>query len=875
MKSVNFIKTVLVVLALPLLAGAATRRYIVELSTEPAANFAARNFGAKKESLARPEVKKHLATIHSEQDNAAAEIQKLGGRVVERTDTTSNVLIVDLPEENAAKLSSVPGFKSSHRARRYDIALDQASIVHKFPQAYSQVGGASNAGAGIKIAVIDSGIDITQPAFSDTGFQAPGGFPLADSTADKSLTNNKVIVARSYVSLFSTDPNSPNPPEFDFGASDEEGHGTITSGAAAGMPTGTNVGTFNGAAPGAYLGNYKVFGTPGTNSDGADNEAAILKAINDAVNDGMDIINFSAGGFPPIPAASDMVAQSLNNAVSAGVVTTASAGNDGNGLDTGLFYDSADGLATTIPELISSDGAMNVIEVGASSNQRGFGTALTVGSSKFLVDTEYAITQDTTGAALVYSGAPIIDVSTIDKTGQACNALPAGSLNGAIAFITFNGFDPNADTCDPDAKFDNALNAGAVAGIIYDNFPEDLYDIYGYYGALLGYQFLNSTNLPGGFITYSDGVALKAQLAAQSNATATLDFNFNTVPLNSDRVVFLSSRGPNADFEIKPDLVAVGEDLLGATQSINACDQTLGNCFYQSSGLFYPANGTSGSAPLVAGAVAILKAARPGLTALQYRSLVINSTGPISDQVTGGLARVMDAGAGILDINAALNAEATLIPASLSFGTGGGGSKSFSITNAGTAPDTFSITVKPRDPGFSPQIDQTSVQLNPGSSATVNVSIPGGLQAGEYEGAIHIQGNNTATDTHLVYWLGVPSTTPYLLTDLGSDTQDLRGTLAPAALVFRISDPAGIYMTNILSQVSVAYTATYNASTGNPVTNGNAKVSAPYKYDAYSPGTIAADVTPSSRAGLVDQFTVYVGDPKNPTLSLDFFIFGQ
>lgn len=872
-KRAKIFRNLLVIAAMPILAGAATRRYIVELSTEPAARFAGHAFGDRKGSLARPLVTGHRAAIRAEQDTAAAEIQKLGGLVVERTDTASNTLIVDLQEESAAKLSSVTGVKGYHRARRYKIALDQASIVHKFPQAYAQVGGSANAGAGIKIAIIDSGIDITQPAFVDTGFQAPAGFPIADASSDQQFVNNKVIVARSYISLLNVPPNDPNPPETDFGASDEEGHGTITADCAAGMPTGTNLATFNGAAPGAYLGNYKVFGTPGTVSDDADNEAAILMAIDDAINDGMDIISFSAGTFPPIPASQDSVAQALNNAVAGGVIATAAAGNDGNGLDTGLFYDSADGQATTIPELISSDGAMNVIEVGASSNQRAFGVALTVGSFEFLVDPEYAVTTDASNNNLVIGSAPIIDVKTIDGTGQACNTLPANSLRGAIALVTLDGFDPNQDTCDPDQKFDNALAAGAVGGIISDNFPEDIYDIYNLYGALLGYQFLSQTNLPGGFITYSDGLALRAQLANQPGSSATINFNFNTIPISSDRVVFLSSRGPNADFDIKPDLVAVGEDLLTATQTINACDSTLLNCFYDPSGLYYPANGTSGSTPLVAGAAAILKAARPGLGALQYRSMIINSTGPISDQVYGGPARVMDAGAGILDVNAALNAEATLVPASLSFGTGTGPlTRSFAVTNSGGAADTFSLTVVPHDPGFTPQIDQTSLQLAPGASATVNVSIPAGLQPGEYEGDIQVRGTNTPTLTHIKYWFGVPGSTPYLLTDMGSDVQDVRGQLAPAALVFRVTDPSGIYMTNILSQVTVAYTATFNAN-GDQV-NGNARVSAPYTFDSYSPGTIAADVTPSSGRGLTDQFTVYVGDPKNPILSLDFFISG-
>ncbi len=199
MRSVKIVKALLITVALPMLASAATSRYVVDLSTEPAARFAARNFGERKEALARPEVQQHRAAIRAEQDTAATSIRALGGVVVSRTDTTSNTLIIDLPEEKAASLSSIPGVKSYHKVRLYRPALDQANIVHKLPQAYALVGGASNAGAGIKIAMIDTGIDITQPAFSDSGFQAARpGFPKVNSTSDtEKYTNNKVIVARS------------------------------------------------------------------------------------------------------------------------------------------------------------------------------------------------------------------------------------------------------------------------------------------------------------------------------------------------------------------------------------------------------------------------------------------------------------------------------------------------------------------------------------------------------------------------------------------------------------------------------------------------------------------------------------------------------
>ncbi len=497
---------------------------------------------------------------------------------------------------------------------------------------------------------------------------------------------------------------------------------------------------------------------------------------------------------------------------------------------------------------------MNVIQVGASSNKRGFGQQLTVGNNNFLIDPEDAVTTDAKGNNLLFTNTPIVDMATVDPTGEACSALPANSLNGAIVLISLDGWDAN-DNCNPYDKMSNAQDAGAAGAIIYDTFPEDLDVFVSYYDS--GYTFFSDSGIPAAFITRTDGLALKSQLASQPNATATLDFNFDSVPLSSDRLAFFSSRGPNVNYEIKPDMVAVGQFLFGVTETVNSVGD-----LYDSSGFLYPADGTSGSAPQVAGAAAILKSARPGLTASQYRSLLINSAAPISDVVAGGLARVMDTGAGLLDANAALNAEATVAPASLSFGIGNGSStlnQTVTVTNSGTSVDTFNLTVAPRDPGFTPQISPASLQLAPGASGTVQVTIPGGvLQPGEYEGAIHVQANNTPTDTHIPYWFGIPSTSPYMIIDMGSDQTDTRSKVAQAAIVFRVNDASGIIMSNILSQIQMS------------VVQGNGKVSAPYALDDYSPGTIAVDVTMDSRRNFDNIFQAQIGN-----LSLQFTITGQ
>ena len=171
----------------------------------------------------------------------------------------------------------------------------------------------SATGAGI-VAIIDTGIDITNPMFSGTGMSAPPGFTPQPTNSggilDAARMNNKVIVARSYMSLLN--------PQLVQTAEDEVGHGTFVAGCAAGALVDAPFASISGMAPGAYLGSYKVFGTPGIN--GSTTTAAVLAAINDAVADGMDVINISIGGLDYIPPAEDAEAVALETVVGASAV---------------------------------------------------------------------------------------------------------------------------------------------------------------------------------------------------------------------------------------------------------------------------------------------------------------------------------------------------------------------------------------------------------------------------------------------------------------------------------------------------------------------------------------------------------------------------
>src|SRR6185295_12480813 len=144
-----------------------------------------------------------------------------------------------------------------HRVRTFKPLLDHALPLHHVPEAWNLV-GIDNAGVGMKIAIIDTGIDMDHAGFHDPSLSIPDGFPRANTEDDLAFTNHKVIVARSYASLFGSFEPDASP-------RDHVGHGTALAMAAAGVLNAGPLAAISGVAPKAYLGSYKVFGTPGYN----------------------------------------------------------------------------------------------------------------------------------------------------------------------------------------------------------------------------------------------------------------------------------------------------------------------------------------------------------------------------------------------------------------------------------------------------------------------------------------------------------------------------------------------------------------------------------------------------------------------------------
>ncbi|MDP9055125.1 MAG: S8 family serine peptidase, partial [Acidobacteriota bacterium] len=322
------------------------------------------------------------------QDNMKRELRRRGIAVSGEARTFLNAVFVAASPAEAEQLKLIPGVAQVAPLHRFQLSLDKAEQLINVPAAWNLVGGAANAGAGVKIGIIDTGIQATHPAFQNFSASPPAGFPICRVTYSTSTnavpsdcaatdtaryTNNKVIVARSYVPLLSTGAAATSRPD-DPSPRDRVGHGTAVAMAAAGL---TNTGpsdTITGVAPGAFLGSYKVFGSPGV-SEFTSGEA-VIEAIEDAYADGMDIVVLSLGApalSGPLDSGAvcgltagqqcDAEAYVVQAAVNAGMVVVAAAGNQGGS-----------GLHTTaaLSTIASPGDAPGAIAVAASTNSHSW-----------------------------------------------------------------------------------------------------------------------------------------------------------------------------------------------------------------------------------------------------------------------------------------------------------------------------------------------------------------------------------------------------------------------------------------------------------------------------------------------------------------------
>jgi uncharacterized protein (TIGR03437 family) len=740
--------------------------------------------------------------IEAHQLALQTELESRRFQVIGSVSTTANAIFVVSTPDRVAELQSLPGVAGVTRMRIVQPRLNRATALMNAPAAWAALGGVNNAGKGLKVAVIDSGIDQTHPAFQDPTLTMPAGFPLctANHPEDCAYTTSKVIVARSYVRQESA-PSDPKNPAADSSPDDPSprdriGHGTaVASVIGAVQNSGPTLG-FNGIAPKVYLGNYKVLSpvAPAT-------EDAAVMAITDAFNDGFDIANLSLGVLAttgpldtgaacgnPVGVACDLLASSAEKAAQGGMLIAVAVGNDG--------YSSGNGNYPTYGLTSSPANAPSVIAVGGTLNDHVFNPAVSVPGGPSNLQKISAQTSDAYSSLAGASSAPLVDVSTIGNDGYACTALPAFSLYNSYALIE-RGPAGNT-TCTFNLKATNAVNAGAI-GIVfymYDSTPPipiELQDSAGNAPPLFA---------PVVMIANADGLNLKSYLASHPGATVLIDpagvevtlaaynqqFGFSPA-LAGNQFVGFSSPGPDpGDFSIKPDMVATaGGDQANPFNSPDPNDFY----FFGQSGMYlavqsydpgaplYSPNryaaydGTSFASPLVAGAAALVMQAHPSYTIPQVRSALVNSAAQDTTADDAGFnVNAIQLGAGRLNAGAAVAATVAASPVSISYGNIKGGTlpinKAIQLTNLGSATANLTIAVsKPIDvnlsspSGLTVAVDKSTLSLTAGASGTITVSLSGTVPTagGQYAGTVTVTGG--ASPVSIPYILMVASGTIY------------------------------------------------------------------------------------------------------------------
>ena len=663
----------------------------------------------------------YLAKLARLQDVAAAELRAAipSAQIQSRFSILLDGLTVRLPAKSLPKLLRVSAVTKIYPSLSYYSTMDRGPSVIKATDLQAATG---DKGQGIKIAVVDTGVDSTSPFLNPAGFSYPAGFPRGDTK----LTTPKVIVARSF----------PGPVRDKLSATafdKSEPHGTHVSGIAAGdegttAPAGPDhpeVANLSGVAPKAWIGNYRVFTVPTPLGHQA-NTPEIVHAFESAVADGMNVINFSGGG-PQTDPANDAMYETIHNVALAGVVPVIAAGNDREDF----------GLGTTGSPGTAPDG----IAVAATSNSHVFAPALgVVGGPPSLG----AIPLQSAGGAALPGAWSTLDQTIVDITSvmgtdgkpveshlcgsptepnTSIGTLPKGSVTGKILLA-------DRGTCTFISKAERAFLGGAAGLILIDN------------------RFGEANPIPirlplaGGMISDLDGKQLRAYLAAHGGQAAIrVTSGIQEIATNRGGIITsFSSAGPT-DFGhmLKPDISAPGLDVLSSTPPA-----TTGSTFSVFAG-------TSMATPHIAGAAALLLQLHPSWNPYQVKSALMSTAGPAwGDTARTQEASVLLGGAGLANALAANDPKIFTDPQSLSFQridvSSGAQRKSMllTISDASGGAGNWTVSLAPQSQTTGVQIDVPgTVALGSGADVAIPVVVRAAADAGlgENYGFVVLNGN--------------------------------------------------------------------------------------------------------------------------------------
>jgi hypothetical protein len=695
--------------------------YLVVLQSAPAATYDGSTPGftrtaprhGERFDADRPAVQAYEDHLLDEQ---GALLDQLGSpSVLYHYTTALNGFAVSLTSEQVASLREHSDVLAVEPSRVEHLAGAPSSDALRLGGdrgLWKRVGGPTRAGHGIVIGFVDSGLWPENPSFA--------GVPLDDRTRNRvypgftgtcqtgerwsgGACSAKVIAARSFVSGFgpanlsAADYTSPR---------DGSGHGSHTAAIAAGN-TGVDVtvgrqhfGHVSGVAPAAAIAIYKAcWSAPDPDNDGCATPDTV-KAVDQAVHDGVDVLNYSVSGHDDSTA--DVVELAFLNAAAAGVFVSAAAGDDG-----------------PAPGSVSHS-APWVTTVGASTTN-GFQGSVVLGNGRHLVGS-MAANQSVRNAPLLYARhVPARGVSPTRAARCFPGSLDAGRVEGAVVI------------CDRGAngrvtKSQTVNQAGGIGMVLVNDAP--------------GSTEADLHAVPTVHVTQPEGLAIKRYAARAAHPKVTLDAGLSEHVTPS--VADFSSRGPSVTTHgdvLKPDLTAPGVSVLAAV----APASNFGH-------LWDIYSGSSMAAPQVSGLAAIIAARHPDWTPAMTKSALMTTAHPMASSATlsqgAGDVRaggpLLDPGlvydAGLADWLGYLRGSsqgaaftvagddvdeingADLNSASIAVGSlVGEETVTRTVTNVGSTTETYTARVQGVR-GIAVSVSRPSLTLRPGQSATFDVT---------------------------------------------------------------------------------------------------------------------------------------------------------
>jgi subtilisin family serine protease len=636
-------------------------RYIVKLNAAPLSKqinnlytlgSAARSKTSSSTSLNSAAAKSYQSKLQHDQNQFKA---KLSGQLstvktLRHFDTLLNGMEISANAKQVEIIRAMPEVAKVYPVKMRYVNLDASHNTIQLQAAWETVGGQSEAGKGIKIAIVDTGIRNTNPMFSDNGMQpadlsdnsylADNPDYCRDPQGDANFCNNKLIVARWM-----------DPAAYDFDVYQNEhlspldfdGHGSHVAGIATGTQVNINYAdsdvTIGGVAPASYLMVYKaLFAAPDGQAQAPD--TMLLDALEYAVKDGADVINNSWGAGNGANPNDSIYKVVFENAEELGIIVVSASGND---LHAGR------GQTISCPSCIESG-----ISVANTTTGRYFGNTIEVAGQSYFAyqgDNRQFNQQTTFPLRALNAASPTAD--------DGCQPLEDGFGNfaGSLVLIDYR------HTCSHEEIAENMRQGGAAGVLLYSSGAFGLATIEPVI------PFIGDYVIPVLGLSRDTGLAIFEQAYSANNSiTINPEIVAAIEPQYVDMMHPFSSTGPNGDPHIlKPDMAAPGTDILSAyspdifesspfpigfSGTVNASKASTDTA------TFAKLSGTSMASPHVAGAAALMRQSHPDWSAKQIKSALVSSS---NSNVLLGMdhARPFDMGAGRLDATKALNTTIT------------------------------------------------------------------------------------------------------------------------------------------------------------------------------------------------------------------------